>query len=78
MYTKEINPMTKKKTPKPNYNTMVITALANEFGFSGRYIRKAVSGELKTETGDTIRKKYKELENKVAETLSQNAPVKGN
>ena len=67
-----------KPTKKRNsYNTEILTALSEEFGMTKRFIRSCLSGDAKSLSADTIRKKYNEMANPSKEAIEnfKNQPL---
>lgn len=67
--------MSKSSKKRNSYNTDVIEALINKYGFSSQFIRQCIRGDRNSATADIIRKEYKAMitpsQNKIQEFLQK-------
>lgn len=62
--------MNKTNKKRNSYNPLVIDQLVKVYGFSKSYIRQCLDGSRQALIADTLKKEYKNLENRVNEALN--------
>ncbi len=63
--------MSENTKKRPTYHRDVVEVLSKEYCVSERFVRMAVSGDAKSLTAETIRKKYSEMTNPVKKAIEQ-------
>ena len=56
-------------TQAKRYNVLVVERLAEKYGVTQRFVRQCLSGDRQSETADTIKKEYRELDDAIGKVL---------